>query len=224
MQGDVQGVEDIDALPGIPEHDQPGVGGDGGDPRNDALGQSGLGLSASFTSVEDGVETFGFNAAYSFQGMMDLGFQIGHTTFDALDASTTAFGPYVRAHFLRGNPNMPVSLFLGGGYNYVTYNDVADDPTAHNLYGEAGVYLPFEITNRFRLIPTGSFIYSYTRSTEDTLLGSINRSEDTYFFGLGADFAFGTPGLSTFYFTPNVFFGEDGDTQFALSVGFVLGQ
>lgn len=121
---------------------------------------SGFGLGAQLTST-NGATLVGLLPSYTINGKLSMGLGIGYQTDDDFDGGATSILPSLSYLVMKqGENGNPISLNIGGGYQYITFSE--SDGTVGNLALGSSVHYEIKASDIVKVIPGGGVSWNKT--------------------------------------------------------------
>ena len=172
---------------------------------------SGFSLSGQLASLEDGT-LIGIIPAYTIDGKLSFGLGIGYESNDYIGGSTSLKPNISYLVLKQDEDNNPVSVNLGGAYQYNTFSNY-DGLTVGTIGFGVSIYHDIKATDAVLIIPGAAVAWNKSTIHEN---GFDNVSFTGVTYGLSATVKF-----NKFYITPILSFSK-GNSAFSLGFGLLF--
>lgn len=188
----------------------------------------GFGVGVGFSS-SDGIATIGGSAGYVLNGRFELGGEVARSEDEGL--AVLELSPTVRFFPVRQASDMPVTVYVGAGYSFISFSgDEIDDleQLGGDLSGNGyrvggGLARSIEASPKLDVVLEGAFYYN-SLTVEASFAGqSGSETESATSGSVAVNFAFGMASGGVFYLAPTLGF-FDGEASFGVGAGIALGR
>lgn len=193
-------------------------------------GQSGLGVSGSFSSNKD-ASAIGGSGGYSVNGIFDFGLSVSKVSLvqklAGQDFSATVISPFIALNAIKQNETTPISISIGGSYLDYKYSSTALDQSKLTM-SASGYSVGVSIFGNITASPTmkvqpqaGVSYVSVEGELKDNYGNSITSESTSTIFDVGFSFLFQTSPTTIFGISPSLGIDKDYNT-FGIRAGFVF--
>lgn len=144
-------------------------------------GQSGTNIGVGFLGIDNQSSIYG-GVGYSPNGVLNIGLNIGKSTFENIDDyGEFFFIPYLEYFFIKEDSEIPISVGAGVGYQRTTdtgglFDDLGLDLTANSYTGRIIITKNINAAEKMRLLP---FLEAQYGSSKVTLTDGVDKETST---------------------------------------------